>query len=126
MVVFDCLGFVSFLFACISFLNNNNFNQQSENGDDGSIHSNDSANNNMEVIFLGPNGNNNQSSLNRDITTNNRYPNKYSSCKTLQRKLELKVERAKRNYSQQNGGEMIQVRTDPQNTYLFIFDGRMK
>lgn len=65
----------------------------------------------MEVIFLGPNGNNNQLCGNREATANSRYPpNKYSSCKTLQRKLELKVERAKRNYSQQNGGEVAQVR----------------
>lgn len=86
-------------------------NWQSENGDDGSVHSNDSMNNNMEVIFLGPNGNNNQLSGNREATANCRYPpNKYSSCKTLQRKLELKVERAKRNYSQQRGGEVAQVR----------------
>lgn len=88
----------------------NHFGRQSENGDDASVHSNDSMNNNMEVIFLGPNGNQNQSSGNRDAITNSRYPNKYSSCKTLQRKLELKVERAKRNYSQQNGGEVAQVR----------------
>lgn len=67
-------------------------------------------NNNMEVIFLGPNGNNPQLSRHREATADTQYPpNKYSSCKTLQRKLELKVERAKRNYSQ-TGGEVFQVR----------------
>lgn len=63
----------------------------------------------MDVIFLGSNGNNNQKDVNREATTQNRFPNKYSSCKTLQRKLELKVERAKRNYSQQNRNDVITV-----------------
>lgn len=71
---------------------------------------NDSTNNNMDVIFLGSNGNHNQKDVKREATTpQNRFPNKYSSCKTLQRKLELKVERAKRNYSQQNRNEVITV-----------------
>lgn len=49
--------------------------------------------------------------INRDTATNNRFPKQYNnSCKTLQRKLELKVERAKKNYSQQNGSEMVNVR----------------
>lgn len=74
------------------------------------VNGSDSTNNNMDVIFLGPNGNNNQRDVNREvITSQNRFPNKYSSCKTLQRKLELKVERAKRNYSQQNRNEVTTV-----------------
>lgn len=67
--------------------------------------------NNMEVIFLGQNSNSNQSSAvtNRDDATSSRFSHKYTSCKTLQRKLELKVERAKKNYSKQNGSEVTQV-----------------
>lgn len=93
--------------------------RQSEDGDGGSsgggsgrtiVNGNDSTNNNMDVIFLGPNGNNNQKDVNREVAApQSRFPNKYSSCKTLQRKLELKVERAKRNYSQQNRNEVITV-----------------
>lgn len=78
-------------------------------GGGGGVGGNDSTNNNMDVIFLGSNGNNNQKDVNREPTIQNRFPNKYSSCKTLQRKLELKVERAKRNYSQQNRNEVITV-----------------
>lgn len=95
--------------------------RQSEDGDGsgggggsrgGRINGNDSTNNNMDVIFLGSNGHNNQKDVNREaVAPQNRFPNKYSSCKTLQRKLELKVERAKRNYSQQNRNEVITVRT---------------
>lgn len=66
----------------------------------------------MDVIFLRSTGNNNQRDAIREvITSQNRFPNKFSSCKTLQRKLELKVERAKRNYSQQNRNEVITVCT---------------
>lgn len=67
--------------------------------------------NNMEVIFLGQNSNSNQSSTvtSRDDATSSRFSHKYTSCKTLQRKLELKVERAKKNYSKQNGSEVTQV-----------------
>lgn len=80
-------------------------------GSDGGVNANstDSTNNNMEIIFLGPNGNTNLKDVNRESTPQNRFPNKYSSCKTLQRKLELKVERAKRNYSQHNRNEVITV-----------------
>lgn len=82
------------------------------NGVDGTGTGNDSTNNNMEVIFLGQNSNNNQTSVsNRDTASGSRFPNKFSSCKTLQRKLELKVERAKKNYSQQNGSDVINVST---------------
>ncbi|XP_031635274.1 uncharacterized protein LOC116349644 [Contarinia nasturtii] len=85
-------------------------------GDDEIGSGNILTNNNMDVIFLGQNSNNNCSTAtqgiaattNRDTTTNNRFPNKYNnSCKTLQRKLELKVERAKKNYSQQNGSDVV-------------------
>lgn len=57
----------------------------------------------MEVIFLGqqPYNNHSLTGINSDVSIN--------SCKTLQRKLELKVERAKRNYSQQNGIDAIDV-----------------
>lgn len=98
------------------------FSRQSENDEgecgDGSgggggstviLNGNDSTNNNMDVIFLGRNGINNQKDVKREVTTQNQFSNKYSSCKTLQRKLELKVERAKRNYSQQNRNEVITV-----------------
>lgn len=65
----------------------------------------------MEVIFLGQNSNNNHTStVNRDAASGSRFPNKFSSCKTLQRKLELKVERAKKNYSQQNGTDVTNVK----------------
>lgn len=86
---------------------------QSANGFDGTGAGNDSMNNNnMEVIFLGQHSNNNQTSTagNRDSASGSRISNKFSSCKTLQRKLELKVERAKKNYSQQNGSDAINVR----------------
>lgn len=92
--------------------------RQSEDGDGSgvggggriTVNGNDSTNNNMDVIFLGSHGINNQKSVTREATTpQSRFPNKYSSCKTLQRKLELKVERAKRNYSQQNRNEVITV-----------------
>lgn len=63
--------------------------------------SNDSTNNNMEVIFLGQNSTNNLNNIENNIK------NKFSSCKTLQRKLELKVERAKRNFSYNNGQSVI-------------------
>lgn len=91
---------------------------QSERSDDGGVvgdgggdgngsglivNSNDSTNNNMDVIFLGTNGNVNRASMNIG------NPNKYSSCKTFQRKLELKVERAKRNYIQHNQNEVTRV-----------------
>lgn len=97
--------------------------RQSEDGDGsgvggggGRVNGNDSTNNNMDVIFLGSNGNNNQKDVNREaIAPQSRFPSKYSSCKTLQRKLELKVERAKRNYSQQNRNEVITVCT----AYIF-------
>lgn len=66
----------------------------------------------MEVIFLGKNSNNNHTSSasNKDSASGSKFPNKFSSCKTLQRKLELKVERAKKNYSQQNGSDVINVK----------------
>lgn len=46
--------------------------------------------------------------VNRDDS--GQFSNKYTSCKTLQRKLELKVERAKKNYSKQNGSDVTTVR----------------
>lgn len=62
---------------------------------------NDSTNNNMEVIFVGQSSgaNNNYIPMNAHTTVDNEL----NSCKTLQRKLELKVERAKRNFSQRSG-----------------------
>lgn len=68
-----------------------------------------SPNNNYDVMFLGPkttaSQNDNQQQRNNGTKTNGMdgpIPNHISSCKTLQRKLEMKVERAKRNYSQFN------------------------
>lgn len=77
-------------------------------GDNGTVNSNNSTNNNMEVIFLGQQSYNNRPStgMNRDVASSS----KFNSCKTLQRKLELKVERAKKNYSQQNEIDSIDVR----------------
>lgn len=70
------------------------------------VHSsdNDSTNNNMEVIFVGQSS---SSSNNNYIPTNAHtiVDNEFNSCKTLQRKLELKVERAKRNFSQHSNGD---------------------
>lgn len=79
-------------------------------------YSNDSTNNNMDVIFLGSNGNDNHTAISQNTMSNNKLPNKYSSCKTLQRKLELKVERAKRNYSQKNGSDTDKVSI----AYIFL------
>lgn len=58
----------------------------------------DSTNNNMEVIFLGQNSNSSTYNNNDNFVNDNSVDNGLSSCKTLQRKLELKVEKAKRNY----------------------------
>lgn len=71
---------------------------------------NDSTNNNMEVIFVGQ-----SSSFNNNyapIKTHAVVDNEFNSCKILQRKLELKVERAKRNFGQYRAGtiERTQVR----------------
>lgn len=66
------------------------------------ISDNDTTNNNMEVIFVGQ-----SSSSNNNYVPINAHPtvdNEFNSCKMLQRKLELKVERAKRNFSQQHSG----------------------
>lgn len=66
---------------------------------------NDSSNNNMEVIFVGQSSsstsNNNYMPMNAHAAALN---NDVNSCKTLQRKLEMKVERAKRTFIQQYGG----------------------
>lgn len=63
-----------------------------------------STNNNMDVMFVGPNNNhcgtNGIRLNNEDTFRSKQVTNNHSSCKTLQRKLELKVERAKKNYSQ--------------------------
>lgn len=78
---------------------------QLSNGNDCS--QNEAANNNMEVIFLGQND---SDKTIKNAPTSSRLPNKFSSCKTLQRKLELKVERAKKNFSQNGGTESIRVK----------------
>lgn len=88
-------------------------------------------NNNMEVVFFGQNSNNNYSSVAVTTTTEPavaankdpisiRFPNKFSSCKILQRKLELKVERAKKNYSHQNASDIMNVRIIV--TYFHLFN----
>lgn len=64
----------------------------------------------MEVIFVGQ-----SSSFNNNyapIKTPTAVDNEFNSCKILQRKLELKVERAKRNFGQHRGRtiERTQVR----------------
>lgn len=58
----------------------------------------DSTNNNMEVIFLGQSTNSTYNN-NSGYTHDNSVDSGLSSCKTLQRKLELKVERARRSFS---------------------------
>lgn len=58
----------------------------------------DSTNNNMEVIFLGQSTNSTHNN-NSGYTHDNSVDSGLSSCRTLQRKLELKVERARRSYS---------------------------
>lgn len=63
---------------------------------------NDSTNNNMEVIFVGQSSGANNNYI--PMTAHTTVDNELNSCKTLQRKLELKVERAKRNFSQHSGG----------------------
>lgn len=73
------------------------------NGTAQSSDNNDSTNNNMEVIFVGQSSsgsNNNYVPINAHTIVDNEF----NSCKTLQRKLELKVERAKRNFSQHSSG----------------------
>ncbi|XP_037027591.1 uncharacterized protein LOC119068196 [Bradysia coprophila] len=71
------------------------------------IESDDSTNNNLTVAFKEKHSKSN--SINDDLnviiktnsgTTGKNKSSLNSSCRTLQRKLELKVERAKRNYSQ--------------------------
>lgn len=88
------------------------------NGENERGPSNDSTNN-MEVVFLGHNPNNNQSSMvhRNGASSSDRFPNKYNSCKTLQRKLELKVQRAKKSYTQQNGINAADV----SKIFLFFF-----
>lgn len=107
------LCFVFIYYSCNQFVTESLIGLQSANGFDGTATGNDSMNNNnMEVIFLGQHhSNNNQTSTagNRDAASGSRISNKFSSCKTLQRKLELKVERAKKNFSQQNGSDAINV-----------------
>lgn len=53
----------------------------------------------MEVIFLGQSSKSDYSNKNSSSFHDNTVDSGFSSCKTLQRKLELKVEKAKRNYS---------------------------
>lgn len=69
--------------------------------------------NNMDVMFVGPNSNHstvNAAKTNGDALSSKSFSNNFSSCKTLQRKLELKVERAKRNYSQHSANAASKVR----------------
>lgn len=102
---------------------------ESENDDDDDDET--SSNNNFNVAFKGigssgnqlTTGNNSNSykcdsidlvttsklntdecmmSTNRNLIKKHNQSNKLNSCKTLQRKLELKVERAKRNYGHRN------------------------
>lgn len=67
----------------------------------------ENSNNIPEVTFMGQHSINNVNPNKNEhcaIKNINNIPlsNDLSSCKILQRKLELKVERAKRNYSQLN------------------------
>lgn len=62
----------------------------------------------MEVLFLGKNVKTNHSSVNSSDTYGP-FSNEYNSCKTLQRKLELKVERVKNSYYQQSGSDVNTV-----------------
>lgn len=64
-------------------------------------------NNNMEVIFVGQSSTaNNNNHIPKNTYTHTSVDNEFNSCKILQRKLELKVERAKRNFSQQSSGTL--------------------
>lgn len=67
-------------------------------------------NKNVEVIFAGSSSKNDNNQF-----AQHQYSNQFNSCRTLQRKLELKVERAKKNFSQSSENEAFNVVSRPNN-----------
>lgn len=70
------------------------------------------GNNNFDIVFADPKSkkarNDNVYRNNVTKSIQNNIPHHMSTCRTLQRKLEMKVERAKRNYSQYNQSNAAQ------------------
>lgn len=92
------MGFF-FTFHFISF--------QLTNNDGGSA-----VTNNIEVIFAGSKRHESGPSSSKNdnnMFAQHQYSNQFNSCRTLQRKLELKVERAKKNFSQNSENESFNV-----------------
>lgn len=76
-------------------------------------------NKNVEVIFAGSKSHESSGPSskndNNQFAQHHQYSNQFNSCRTLQRKLELKVERAKKNFSQSSENEAFNVVRRPNN-----------